>query len=77
MHSLRWRLVVGILSGVTLLLGAGGTLAYFNIKERFYAEFDRSLVQRAVLLASMIEEDAGVIKMARKRKRPPGTPARK
>jgi hypothetical protein len=58
---LRWKLIVGILSGITLLLGAAGTAAYFAIKERLYSEFDRSLVQRTVLLASMIEEDAGVI----------------
>lgn len=63
MHSLRWKLIVGILSGVTLLLGAGGTAAYLAIKTRLYAEFDRSLIQRTVLLASMIEQDAGAIKI--------------
>jgi signal transduction histidine kinase len=62
-HSLRWKLVAGILSGMTLLLGAGGTVAYLNIKQRLDTEFDRSLVQRAVLLASMIEQDAGAIKI--------------
>lgn len=63
MHSLRWKLIVGILSGITLLLAAGGSIAYFAIRERLYSEFDRSLIQRTVLLASMIEEDAGAIKI--------------
>ena len=63
MHSLRWKLVVGILGGITLLLGAAGTAAYFVIKQRLYSEFDRNLVQRTVLLASMIEQDAGAIKI--------------
>src|SRR4030095_10566693 len=62
-HSLRWKLVAGILGGMTVLLGAGGTVAYFNIRQQLYAEFDRSLVQRTVLLASMIEQDAGAIKI--------------
>lgn len=63
MHSLRWKLIVGILSGITLLLAAGGTAAYLAVKETLYSEFDRSLVQRTVLLASMIEQDAGAIKI--------------
>jgi signal transduction histidine kinase len=63
MRSLRWKLVVGILSGITLLLAAGGTAAYLAVRERLYAEFDRGLVQRTVLLASMIEHDAGGIKI--------------
>jgi len=62
-QSLRWQLIVGILSGITLLLATGGTAAYFAVKERLYSEFDRSLVQRTVLLASMIEQDAGAIKI--------------
>lgn len=62
-HSLRWKLIVGILSGMTLLLGLGGGAAYFAIKKRLYAEFDRSLIQRTVLLASMIEPDGGTIKI--------------
>jgi signal transduction histidine kinase len=62
-HSLRWKLIVGILSGMTLLLGLGGAAAYLTIKKKLYAEFDRSLVQRTVLLASMIEHDASGIKI--------------
>jgi signal transduction histidine kinase len=63
LHSLRWKLVIGILSGITLLLGAGGTVAYFAIKKRLYSDFDQSLIQRTLLLASMIERDAGEIKI--------------
>jgi signal transduction histidine kinase len=62
-HSLRAKLVLGILSSLALLLGVGGAVAYFAIKKRLYSEFDRSLVQRAVLLASMIELDGGTIKI--------------
>ncbi len=59
MNSLRWKLIVGILTGITLLLAVGGAVAYLNTKERLRTEFDRSLVQRAVSLAAMIEEEAG------------------
>jgi signal transduction histidine kinase len=55
--------VVGIIGALTLLLGAGGAAAYLAIRERLYSEFDRSLVQRTVLLASMIEQDAGEIRI--------------
>jgi len=63
MHSLRWKLIVGILSGLTVLLGVGGAFTYFAVKKQLYSEFDRSLVQRTVLLASMIEPDAGAVKI--------------
>lgn len=63
MSSLRSQLTVGILSGMILLVGAGGVAAYIVIQRRLYSEFDRGLLQRAVLLASMIEEDAGAIKI--------------
>jgi two-component system heavy metal sensor histidine kinase CusS len=53
----------GTLGGISLLLGAGGTMAYLAIQKQLYAEFDRSLVQRTVLLASMIERDADAIKV--------------
>ncbi len=62
-NSLRWKLIVWILGGFTLLLGTGGTVVFFAIKERLYAEFDRNLVQRTVLLASMIESDRGAVKI--------------
>lgn len=63
MHSLRAKLLLGILSSIAVLLGAGGTVAYFTIKKRLYSEFDRNLIQQAVLLASMVELDAGAIKI--------------
>jgi signal transduction histidine kinase len=63
MHSLRWKLVLGTLSGLTLLLAAAGTAAYLAVRERLYSEFDRNLIQRTVLMASMIEHDASGIKI--------------
>lgn len=61
MNSLRWKLIAGILASLTFLLGSGGMVTYFNIKQRLYAEFDRHLVQRAALLAAMIEEEEGIV----------------
>jgi signal transduction histidine kinase len=63
MRSLRWKLILGILCGITLVLAVGGTLVYLTIKERLYEEFDRSLVQRTVLMASMIEPDANSVQI--------------
>jgi len=74
MNSLRWRLFAGSVAAFTLLLGGGGALAYIGIKERLYASFDRSLVQRAVSLIPMIKEEEGVIEIdwLEYRPHPPG-----
>ena len=50
MNSLRWKLIVAILTGITLVLALGGTFAFVKIKQRLYADFDQSLFQRAVAL---------------------------
>ena len=52
MNSLRWKLIVGILTGITFALALGGTFAFVKIKKRLYADFDQSLFQRAVALKS-------------------------
>jgi two-component system heavy metal sensor histidine kinase CusS len=62
-NSLHWKLTAGILSGIAVLLGASGTAAYLRIRQRLYADFDRDLIQRTVLLGSMIELDAGGVRI--------------
>ena len=65
MDSLRGRLIAGSLCGITLLLGGGGTVAYLRIKERLYAEFNRSLVQRGLSFTDFVEVDKGKIDVKR------------
>ncbi len=65
MNSLRGRLIVGILSGITLLLGGGGAVAYLKIKERLYSEFNRSLIQRGLSFTDFVELDKGKIDIKR------------
>jgi two-component system heavy metal sensor histidine kinase CusS len=60
---MRWKLIAGLMAGLTVLLGASGTIAYFHIKRGLSAQFDRSLVQRASSLAAMIDDEAGVIRI--------------
>ena len=55
MNSLKTQLIVGILTGITLLLGAGGTAAYAHIKTRLYEEFKENLEQRVESLAALTE----------------------
>jgi signal transduction histidine kinase len=45
------------------LLIAGASVTYFAVRKELYAEFNRSLIQQAVLLASMIERDGDEIKV--------------
>jgi two-component system heavy metal sensor histidine kinase CusS len=63
-----------MVAAITLLLGVGSSAAYFVIKRRLYMEFDRSLVQRTVLMAAMIESDDGAIRIEwlEQSDRPPG-----
>lgn len=54
-RSLRSKLIVGILSGMALLLVVGGVATYQTAKRRLYAEFDNDLVERIRLLAGLVE----------------------
>ena len=65
MNSLRWKLIVGILTGITFALALGGTFAFVKIKKRLYADFDQSLFQRAVALKFSVCEDKGRIVIGR------------
>jgi hypothetical protein len=59
MNSLRWKLLVGLLGGISLLLSAAGAVGYMALKERLVKETDRALTERALSLAAMIENEAG------------------
>ena len=63
MKSLRWRLVIGILAGISLVAAIGGYTAYSVIRSGLYEEFDRGLVERAIATASFIEMDEGRVKI--------------
>ena len=63
MKSLRWRLVIGILAGISLIAAIGGYTAYSVIRSGLYEEFDRGLVERAIATASFIEMDEGRVKI--------------
>jgi signal transduction histidine kinase len=52
-----------MMAALTLLLGTGGAAAYLLIRGRLYLEFDRTLAQRTVLMAAMIESEDGAIRI--------------
>ena len=58
MMSLHFRLSVGILLGISLLVTAGGAVGYQQIKSRLYKAFDEGLVKRARSLAGLIEHES-------------------
>jgi hypothetical protein len=70
MNSLRGRLVAGILAGITAVLAFQGALAFAKMRARLYAEFDRTLLQRAVALKFSVREDKGRIDVGRLDKGP-------
>jgi signal transduction histidine kinase len=65
MNSLRWRLITGILASITLVLAAGGSLAFARIKNQLYAQFDLDLLHRAVALKHSVEQDKGKLDVGR------------
>ena len=65
MRTLRWRLIIGLLVGITLLFALGATITYLEIRSRLYRDFDRTLLQRAVSLASRVKEEKGRFDLGR------------
>src|SRR5262245_15733145 len=65
MNSLRWKLVAGILTGITFVLALGGTCAFLEIRSRLYADFDQNLFQRATALKFSVQQDKGRIAVGR------------
>ncbi|MBI1841910.1 MAG: HAMP domain-containing protein [Verrucomicrobia bacterium] len=65
MRTLRWRLVAGVLAGITLLFACGASLTYMEIRSRLYRDFDQTLFQRALSLIAMVKEDRGRFELGR------------
>ncbi len=63
MRSLRGKLIVGILSGMALLLMAGGAATYLTAKRRLYADFENELVERLRLLAALVDLEHGRLEL--------------
>ena len=57
MSSIRARLALGIVAGLALLLGAGGTALYFGTRTTLERQDDAAVVSKAWALASSIEVD--------------------
>lgn len=57
MSSIRARLAFGIVAGLALLLGAGGTALYFGTRSTLERQDDAAVVSKAWALASSIEVD--------------------
>ncbi len=74
-HSLRWRLILSIVLGISAVLAVGGWCAYRIIAGELYAEFDRSLTARARAIIAMVETEMGFVDfewMESGAKHPPG-----
>ena len=57
MSSLRRRLLLGLLAGLLLLLGASAVLLYGTIRGRVLGQVDEGLERLAGVLAHMVEQD--------------------
>jgi len=60
-HSLQSRLLLGLLGGTSLVLIASGVVLYTLIRLNLIAEFDAALISEATLLASLVEDNDGLI----------------
>ncbi len=58
-RSLRTRLIVGTIAGITLFLAADGVLVYVLVKSRLVAEVDRSLESIAKSLVATVNLELG------------------
>ncbi len=61
MRSLQAKLVTGTAVGTAVVLLAAGLVVYFLVRSRLVEQFDRSLVGRATLLASAVEQEDGEV----------------
>jgi len=63
MYSLRTRLALGTAIGTSAVLLTGGMLLYLFTRGALLAQLDRSLVEKAGLLASTVEAEFGEIEL--------------
>ena len=61
MHSLRRRLIVGTTVGTAIVLAAAGVLLYSLVRAGLLRQFERSMIDKARLLASTVEVEFGVV----------------
>lgn len=52
MRSLRRQLTIGLLLAFALLLGAGGAIVYWAVRESLYGQFDRELRLKALVVVT-------------------------
>ncbi len=71
MHSLRARLLAGVIGGMILLLAVFSLLLYGVIAGALNREFDASLLSAARMLAASVEHDGGEIELEFEARRMP------
>lgn len=56
-RSMKWRLILGLLLGWTVIYAVGAGVVYLNTVARMYEKFDSDLMQRAESIESMVRYD--------------------
>ena len=59
MRSLRTTLILGTTIGIALVLLGAGALLYMLVRSGLVNQFDHALIEKAKLLASMVEQESG------------------
>ncbi|MCK4625720.1 MAG: sensor histidine kinase N-terminal domain-containing protein [Phycisphaerae bacterium] len=62
-RSLRRTLILGTMGGITVVLLAAGTLIYVLVRSNLVEQFDRSLADKARMLASTVEQESKKIEL--------------
>lgn len=62
-RSLRRTLILGTIGGITVVLLVAGTLIYVLVRRNLVEQFDRSLADKARLLASTVEQESNEIEL--------------
>jgi signal transduction histidine kinase len=63
MISLRNRLLIGMVAGLTLLLVCSGMLVYWSAKRSIYAQCDSNIAATAQMLSAAVEDQDGKLKV--------------
>ena len=62
-HSLRSRLLFGVIAATLLILAASSLTVYALMRASLFAEFDAALGSKARALAALVEQEGGEIEM--------------
>jgi signal transduction histidine kinase len=63
MRSLRRQLTIGLLAAFTLLLGVGGALVYWAVRESLYGQFDSALRLKALVVVTDTQISNGRVRV--------------